>query len=99
MALAPTVLLTAGVHGDEYEGQVTLTKLVKEITPDQVNGQIIIVPMTNFPAANAGLRTSPIDDLNLNREFPDRYIYGLVQNEADLDRQVADLKTLLGLSQ
>ncbi len=66
----PTVLLTAGVHGDEYEGQVTLTKLVKEITPDRVNGQIIIVPMTNFPAAKAGLRTSPIDDLNLNREFP-----------------------------
>ena len=76
-----------------------MTKLVKEITPDQVDGQIIIVPMTNFPAAKAGLRTSPIDDLNLNREFPDRYIYGLVQNEADLDRQVADLRTLLGLSQ
>ncbi|MBT5940688.1 MAG: deacylase [Rhodospirillaceae bacterium] len=66
----PTVLLTAGTHGDEYEGQVTLTKLVKAITPDQVTGQIIIVPMTNFPAAKAGLRTSPIDDLNLNREFP-----------------------------
>ena len=66
----PVILLTAGVHGDEYEGQVTLTKLVKEITPDRVNGQIIIVPMTNFPAAKAGLRTSPIDDLNLNREFP-----------------------------
>ena len=41
-----------------------LCELVKEITPDQVNGQIIIVPMTNFPAAKAGLRTSPIDDLS-----------------------------------
>ena len=87
-------MLTAGVHGDEYEGQVTLTKLVKEITPDQVNGQIIIVPMTNFPAAKAGLKTSPIDDLSFPTDTS-----AVVQNEADLDRQVADLKTLLGLSQ
>jgi predicted deacylase len=66
----PTVLYSAGVHGDEFEGQVALCKLAKEITPDRVNGQIIILPMTNFPAARAGLRTSPLDDLNLNREFP-----------------------------
>lgn len=66
----PVVLLSAGVHGDEYEGQVALTKLAKEILPEQVAGQIILLPMTNYPAAKAGLRTSPIDNLNLNREFP-----------------------------
>jgi len=47
----PTVLYSAGVHGDEFEGQVALCKLAKEITPDRANGQIIILPMTNFPAA------------------------------------------------
>ena len=66
----PTILLSSGVHGDEFEGQIALTKLIKEIEPAQVNGQVIILTMTNFPAAKAGLRTSPIDDLNLNREFP-----------------------------
>ena len=66
----PTILLSAGVHGDEFEGQIALTKLTKEIEPAQVNGQVIILTMTNFPAAKAGMRTSPIDDLNLNREFP-----------------------------
>lgn len=66
----PVVLFTAGVHGDEYEGQVALTRLAKEIVPDEVAGQIILIPMANYPAAKAGLRTSPIDELNLNREFP-----------------------------
>ena len=66
----PRVLLTAGNHGDEYEGQIVLTKLARLIEPDAVRGQIVILPMMNFPAAQAGMRTSPIDDGNLNRTFP-----------------------------
>jgi hypothetical protein len=66
----PTVLLTAGNHGDEYEGQLTLMKLCRELEPEAMRGRIIILPAVNYPAALAGLRTSPIDDLNLNRSFP-----------------------------
>jgi predicted deacylase len=66
----PTVLLSSGVHGDEYEGQVVLSKLIREIEVADVAGRIIILPMANYPAAKAGLRTSPIDELNLNRVFP-----------------------------
>ncbi|MCP3969929.1 MAG: succinylglutamate desuccinylase [Rhodobacteraceae bacterium] len=66
----PTLLMLAGVHGDEYEGQIALTKLVHSLTPDQIRGRIIILTMVNFPAAEAGLRTSPIDEGNLNRAFP-----------------------------
>jgi uncharacterized protein len=66
----PRMLLTAGTHGDEYEGQIILSELGRLIDPDDVSGQIIIIPMLNFPAAQAGLRTSPIDDGNLNRCFP-----------------------------
>ena len=66
----PTVLLISGVHGDEYEGQVTLSRLIRDLEADEVSGRIIVVPMANFPAAKAGLRTSPIDELNLNRVFP-----------------------------
>ena len=69
----PTVLLTSGVHGDEYEGQVTLTKLIRTLDPADVTGRIIIFPMANYPAAKAGLRTSPIDELNLNRVFPGKH--------------------------
>jgi len=66
----PTVLLTAGIHGDEYEGQIALMKLCQELQPADVRGRIIILTAANFPAVIAGLRTSPIDDLNLNRAFP-----------------------------
>ena len=66
----PRVLLMAGTHGDEYEGQMALTKLVRALEPADVAGQVIIIPMLNFPAAQAGTRTSPIDDGNLNRVFP-----------------------------
>ena len=66
----PTVLLISGTHGDEYEGQVTLSKLICRLEPDDVQGRIIILPMANFPAAKEGLRTSPIDELNLNRVYP-----------------------------
>jgi len=66
----PTVLLNAGNHGDEYEGQVTLMKLIRELKPEQVQGRIIFNPASNFPAAMAGRRTSPLDMGNLNRSFP-----------------------------
>lgn len=66
----PRVLLMAGNHGDEYEGQVALGKLIRELDPGEVHGQIIILPSANFPAAMAGSRTSPLDDGNLNRSFP-----------------------------
>lgn len=68
--VGPTVLVMAGNHGDEYEGQVLASQLVRELQPDMVRGQVILLPMANFPAAQAGTRTSPIDGGNLNRLFP-----------------------------
>ncbi|HJQ57130.1 MAG TPA: succinylglutamate desuccinylase/aspartoacylase family protein [Vineibacter sp.] len=68
--VGPRVLLMAGNHGDEWEGQVALGRLIRELDPAQVRGRVIILPSANFPAAIAGSRTSPIDDGNLNRSFP-----------------------------
>jgi predicted deacylase len=66
----PTMLLMAGNHGDEYEGQVALTRLIRMLKPEDVCGRLIILPAINAPAAAAGRRTSPIDGGNLNRAFP-----------------------------
>jgi len=66
----PRVLLMAGNHGDELEGQVALGRLIRELQPGEVRGHVIILPSANFPAAMAGSRTSPIDGGNLNRSFP-----------------------------
>ena len=66
----PTVFLMAGNHGDEYEGQITLAKLIRELEPKHIKGRVIILPAANLPAAMAGTRVSPIDQGNLNRAFP-----------------------------
>ena len=66
----PSVLLMAGNHGDEFEGQVALTKLARTLEADKIKGRIVILPMANAPAARAGTRNSPVDGLNLNRCFP-----------------------------
>ena len=66
----PTAVLTAGTHGDEYEGQVALRKLVQVLSRTQVEGRVIILPALNQPAVAAGRRNSPLDGGNLNRAFP-----------------------------
>ena len=66
----PSTLLMAGNHGDEYEGQIALCRIMRELESQDIKGRIIIVPAINLPAAMAGARVSPIDDLNLNRCFP-----------------------------
>ena len=66
----PTALFISGTHGDEYEGQVALCNLARTLKPEMIQGRVILLPAANLPAAVAGLRTSPIDDGNLNRVFP-----------------------------
>ncbi|WP_259218637.1 extracellular solute-binding protein [Bradyrhizobium centrosematis] len=68
--VGPSVLLMAGNHGDEYEGQVLLMKFLRSLSPELVKGWIIILPGVNGPADEAGNRVSPIDGGNLNRLFP-----------------------------
>ncbi|MHA7685727.1 succinylglutamate desuccinylase/aspartoacylase family protein [Cupriavidus sp. PET2-C1] len=65
-----TVLLLSGTHGDEYEGQVTLTQLARQLQTEDIQGHLIILPMANYPAAKVGHRVSPIDEGNLNRLYP-----------------------------
>jgi N-alpha-acetyl-L-2,4-diaminobutyrate deacetylase len=66
----PTLLLTAGTHGDEYEGQIALLDLARALEPGEIRGRVIIVPAHHFPACLAGTRTSPIDGKDVNRTFP-----------------------------
>ena len=66
----PTVLLLGGNHGDEYQGQIAIMKLAREILPEQISGRLILIPSLNLPAARASTRLSPIDGMNMNRAFP-----------------------------
>ena len=83
----PTVLLCAGNHGNEDQGQLILRRLIHELEPGDVQGRIIFLPALNYPAVRACSRTSPLDDGNLNRSFPGD---GTVSATPAIARFVAD---------
>jgi predicted deacylase len=66
----PTLILSAGNHGDEYEGQVILRRMIHELSPADINGRLIILPALNYPAVLNNSRVSPLDEGNMNRSFP-----------------------------
>lgn len=67
----PTVLVSGGNHGDEYEGQVAALRLVQELDPAQVHGRIVVVPVVSKDASRANTRMWPTG-ANFNRSFPGR---------------------------
>ena len=66
----PLALITAGVHGDEYEGPAAIASLSDVLSPDRLHGTVIAVPVVNPAAFAAGTRLHPEDGLNLARSFP-----------------------------
>jgi predicted deacylase len=69
-APGPTVLLLAGVAGDEIDAQIAVGEILRSLEPEGMKGRVIAMPMANFPAAQAGTRISPLDGLSLNKSFP-----------------------------
>jgi len=65
----PTLLLLAGTHGDEYQGQIALRRLAKDIRPEAISGRLLILPSLNAPASYSDTRISPIDSANLFRSY------------------------------
>ena len=65
-----TLVVTAGVHGDEFEGVRAVFEVCAEIDPRTMSGTLLAVPIANPPAFWKGTRTSPLDQGNLARAFP-----------------------------
>ncbi|MCZ6675863.1 MAG: succinylglutamate desuccinylase/aspartoacylase family protein [Candidatus Poribacteria bacterium] len=65
-----TLVVCAGIHGDEYEGIVAIQECFRELDPAQIRGTLIAVPIVNEPAFFAHRRESPIDEKNLASVFP-----------------------------
>jgi predicted deacylase len=65
-----TLVVFAGVHGDELEGVRAVHDVFRDLDPVLMNGRVIAVPIANLSAYRAVTRTSPIDGLNLARTFP-----------------------------
>lgn len=59
-----------GTHGNEYEGQVAVWRLARDLAPAELAGRVILMPRLCTPACDAGTRESPLDGVNMNRAFP-----------------------------
>lgn len=66
----PTILLTGGIHGDEYEGPIAISRIAQTLDPARVQGRVIMIPAFNMPAVLSDTRLSPVDDRDMNRCFP-----------------------------
>lgn len=65
-----SVVFIGGTHGNEFEGQVAVWRLMHELDPAEISGRVILIPRLNMPACVTGTRDSPMDGANLNRAFP-----------------------------
>lgn len=66
----PSLLVLAGIHGDEYEGVHTTLRLFHELSPEELRGHLMMIPAANPFAYRSKTRCSPDDGLNLARVFP-----------------------------
>jgi len=64
------LVITAGVHGDEYEGVRAILDVVPRLDPVEMSGDLVAVSVANPPAFWSGTRTSPLDGVDLARSFP-----------------------------
>jgi len=66
----PRIGVSAMVHGDEIEGLLIIRELWRSIDPRQLSGELWLLPVANPLAMEAVTRNTPIDMLDMNRQFP-----------------------------
>lgn len=66
----PTVLITAGVHGDEQTAIHAARLLLQTLESEQVHGTVKVIPVANPASFRNRTRRSPFDQLDMNRIFP-----------------------------
>lgn len=67
----PHLLVTGGVHGDEFEPMAAARRLTELLKPESLSGRVTVVPVVNEPAFRRGQRTGD-DGLDLARTCPGR---------------------------
>ncbi len=66
----PGAAIFGGTHGNEWEGQIAVKRLCRDLEVSEVSGLIILVPQLSESACSANQRISPLDNVNMNRAFP-----------------------------
>ncbi len=66
----PRIVIQAGVHGDEYDGQQAVRESFEYLDPERMHGTVIAIPCVSETAFVADSRVSQVDGCNFNRVFP-----------------------------
>jgi hypothetical protein len=66
----PTLLVSAGIHGNEYDGMVALRRVWEELDPSELSGTFVAIMCCNVDAHLVPDRNSAYDGQNLARVFP-----------------------------
>ncbi|MCE9533285.1 MAG: succinylglutamate desuccinylase/aspartoacylase family protein [Planctomycetes bacterium] len=78
----PHLLITGGVHGDEFEPMAAIRRLMVLLREKQIRGRVTLVPVVNEPAYRLGHRTAE-DGLDLARTCPGRADGSITEQIAD----------------
>lgn len=70
-AAGPHLLISAGIHGDEFEPMATVRALINQINARSLRGQVTLIPCVNESAFHRGSRVGE-DGLDLARVCPGR---------------------------
>ncbi len=66
-----TILITGGIHNAEYVGIQAAFELAASLKPDEIVGNIILIPLVNRTGFENRTKSLVYEDgKNLNREFP-----------------------------
>lgn len=66
----PTLLVVGVVHGDEIFATDVIRLTLDQLDPDSLAGTLLALPVANPAALAAQTRNTPLDMLDLNRQFP-----------------------------
>lgn len=81
-ASGPHVLITGGVHGDEFAPMKAIRTLAQRLAGRELQGSVTLVPVVNEPAFRRGQRTAD-DGKDLARVCPGRADGSITERVAD----------------
>ncbi len=66
----PTLLVQGAIHGGEVIGSIAILDLVARLNPQELQGNVIAVPVVNRVGFELGERGSKADNKDISRLFP-----------------------------
>ena len=71
-ATSPCIYVGGGTHGDEINGVAAVLRLIEEVSPEKLNGSLVLVPVQNPLGFKYRCRLNPFDPIDPDWVHPGR---------------------------